>query len=210
MEKVTWRQAEKEIYPLKKAPSITTLPAQNFITITGQGNPNGPEFAEKIQALYPISYAIRMAPKKGIEFPGAFDYTVYPLEGFWSLAAGHREGPLDKDFLQYKIMIKQPSFVNRAVFEQALDMAKEKTAPELLTQLKFETIDEGLVAMMLHIGSFDDEPASFAKLAEFIDTQGYQRTSLDHKEIYISDFRKVAEEKRKTILRVGIEKKTNS
>ena len=103
MEKTNWRQDEKEIYPLKKTPSITTLPKQNFITITGQGDPNGPEFASKISALYPIAYAIRMAPKKGIEFPGAFEYTVYPLEGFWTLAEGHREGPLDKDYLQYKI-----------------------------------------------------------------------------------------------------------
>ncbi|ANK59443.1 hypothetical protein AYR54_03805 [Loigolactobacillus backii] len=79
MEKINWRQSEKEIYPLKKATSITTLPLQNFITISGQGNPNGPEFARKISALYPITYAIRMAPKKGIEFPGAFEDTVYPL-----------------------------------------------------------------------------------------------------------------------------------
>lgn len=206
MEKISWRHAEKEIYPQKKTPLITTLPAQNFITITGQGNPNGPEFAEKVQSLYPISYAIRMAPKKGIEFPGAFDYTVYPLEGFWSLAEGHRQEPLDKDYLQYKIMIKQPSFVDATVFNQAKEMAQAKIAPELLDQLKFETIVEGEVAMILHIGAFDDEPASFAKLADFIQAAGYQRTSLIHKEIYLSDFRKVDEAKRKTILRVGIEK----
>lgn len=206
MEKITWRKDEKNIYPLKKTPTIATLPPQNFITITGQGNPNGPEFAAKIQALYPVSYAIRMAPKKGIAFPGAFDYTVYPLEGFWTLPAGHREDPLDKDFLQYKIMIKQPSFVTSEIFEQALELAHEKVDPQLLTQLKFETIDEGLVAMILHTGAFDDEPVSFAKLADFIEASGYQRTSMDHKEIYISDFRKVAEAKRKTILRVGIEK----
>ncbi|MFD1466092.1 GyrI-like domain-containing protein [Lapidilactobacillus mulanensis] len=206
MEKTNWRQDEKEIYPLKKTPSITTLPKQNFITITGQGDPNGPEFASKISALYPIAYAIRMAPKKGIEFPGAFEYTVYPLEGFWTLAEGHREGPLDKDYLQYKIMIKQPSFVDRSVFDRAIELAHDKVAPELLSQVKFERFDEGLVGMIMHVGSFDDEPASFAQLADFLATSGYQRTSKEHKEIYISDFRRVPEEKRKTILRVSIEK----
>lgn len=207
MEKLNWRQAEKEIYPLKKTPSITILPSQSFITISGQGNPNGPEFAQKITALYPIAYAIRMAPKKGIKFPGAFEYTVYPLEGFWSLAAGHRDGPLDKDYLQYKIMIKQPSFVDEQVFKQAVDLAHAKVAPELLAQVKFETFDEDAVAMIMHVGSFDDEPASFAKLATFIDAAGYRRISKEHKEIYISDFRRVPEEKWKTILRVGVEKK---
>ncbi|KRL60852.1 GyrI-like domain-containing protein [Latilactobacillus fuchuensis] len=207
MEKANWRQTEKEIYPLKKAPSITTLPSQSFITISGQGNPNGPEFAQKITALYPIAYKIRMAPKKGIEFSGAFDYTVYPLEGFWSLASGHRDGPLDKDYLQYKIMIKQPSFVDESVFNRAVELAHDKVAPELLAQVKFETFDEGDVAMIMHIGSFDDEPASFAKLETFIDASGYQRTLKEHKEIYISDFRRVPEAKRKTILRVSVEKK---
>ncbi|ANK62999.1 GyrI-like domain-containing protein [Loigolactobacillus backii] len=206
MEKINWRQSEKEIYPLKKAPSITTLPLQNFITLSGQGNPNSPEFARKISALYPIAYAIRMAPKKGIEFPGAFEYTVYPLEGFWSLAEGHRVGPLDKDYLQYQIMIKQPSFVNQQVFKQAVELARDKVAPDLLAQVKFESITEKTVGMILHIGSFDDEPESFAELEAYLTSNGYRRTSKEHKEIYISDFRRVPEERRKTILRVGVEK----
>lgn len=206
-EKYVWRTTEKEIYPTKKAPSIVTLTKQTFITIKGSGNPNSEAFGEKITALYAVSYAIRMAPKKNIIFPNAFDYTVYPLEGFWTLPADYHSESLDKDQLVYRIMIKQPSFVTPNVFKQALALVKTKIKPELFSQLNLETITEGTVGMILHVGSFDNEPDSFKKLTQFLDTQSYQGTSKAHKEIYLSDFRRVAEEKRKTILRVSIIKK---
>lgn len=104
-------------------------------------------------------------------------------------------------------MIKQPNFITPAVFDQALNLAKPKIDSELFSQLSLETKQEKTVGMILHVGSFDDEPASFAKLAQFLDEQGYKRTSKAHKEIYLSDFRKVIEDKRKTILRVSITKK---
>ncbi len=205
--KYTWRTAEKTIYPIKKAPSIATLPTQTFITISGSGNPNSDAFGRKIAALYAVSYAIRMAHKKGIHFPGAFEYTVYPLEGFWTLPENYHSNELNKNQLVYQIMIKQPNFITPAVFDQALNLAKPKIDSELFSQLSLETKQEKTVGMILHVGSFDDEPASFAKLAQFLDEQGYKRTSKAHKEIYLSDFRKVIEDKRKTILRVSITKK---
>lgn len=205
-DKYEWRKEEKSIYPSGKKPSIVTLPTQTFITISGQGNPNTEAFGEHIAALYAMSYTIKMAPKKDIHFPGAFDYTVYPLEGFWTLPDGYNKAEVDKDQLIYKIMLKQPDFVTQAVFDQAFEMAKSKIPVDLQSELRLETIDESEVGMILHVGSFDNEPESFAKLAEFLAAEGYERTSKAHKEIYLSDFRRVAEEKRKTILRVTIKK----
>lgn len=207
--KYEWRKDEREIYPTMKRPTITTIPEQTFITLSGQGNPNRPEFAEQVAALYAISYAIKMAPKKGISFPEAFDYTVYPLEGQWTLPNKPTGNIFDKDQLIYQMMIKQPHFVNEQVFQTALTLVKAKVAPELLAQLRLVTIKEGLVGMILHIGSFDTESTDFERLDYHLHAEGYQRTHPDHKEIYLSDFRRVAEAKRKTILRVAIDRSTD-
>lgn len=209
MEKQTkyeWKKSEKEIYPTRMKPIISQLPAQTFITISGAGNPNEKAFGEKVSGLYTLAYTIKMAPKKGIVFPGAFDYAVYPLEGFWSLKDPLLDSPLDKSKLTYKIMLKQPEFVTPEVFEEALKLSQKKLSTALQNQLHLETIEEGIVGQILHKGSFDSEPESFEKLANFLEGQGYQRTSKEHKEIYLNDFNKTAVENLKTILRVSIEK----
>lgn len=207
-EKYEWRKLERDLYPTMKRPSITTVPEQNFLTLTGQGDPNGAAFTEQITALYAVSYAIKMAPKKQLLFPDAFDYTVYPLEGYWTLPEDYRPiaSGIDKQQLIYKIMIKQPAFVTPAVLEQVKPLVAKKIAAPLLEQLQLTTVTEGLVGMMLHIGSFDTEAEDFERLDYFLHNVGYQRTEKAHKEIYLSDFRRVEEAKRKTILRVKIAK----
>lgn len=205
-QKYEWKKVEKEIYPTGKKPIISQLPAQTFITIEGEGNPNEPAFGEKVSALYSLAYAIKMAPKKGIHFPDAFDYAVYPLEGFWSLKDPIEDSPLDKSKLVYKIMLKQPNFVTPEVFAEALKLSEKKVSTLLLNQLQLETVEEGLVGQILHKGSFESEPESFGKLAEYLKENGYQRISKDHKEIYLNDFNRTAVENLKTILRVRIEK----
>ncbi|GKT02693.1 GyrI-like domain-containing protein [Furfurilactobacillus entadae] len=202
-----WRKDERMLYPTMKHPSITTVPAQTMITISGQGNPNSPEFAERVGALFAISYAIKMASKKGIDFPDAIDYTVYPLEGYWTMPDDFTGGPIDKEQLVYTIMIKQPVFVTSAVFEQARQLVKDKVPETLLEQLQLTTTTEGLVGMILHVGSFDTEVEDFDRLDYFLKNEGYVRTEYAHKEIYLSDFRRVEEAKRKTLLRVKIAKR---
>lgn len=204
--KYEWRKVEKNIYPTGKKPAIIQLPAQKFITITGEGDPNEAAFGEKVSALYALAYTIRMAPKKEIHFPGAFEYTVYPLEGFWSLKNPVENQPLDKSKLTYKIMLKQPDFVTAGVFETALTLCEKKIPMTLRNQLRLETIEEGVVGQILHTGSFESEPESFEKLVDFLKREGYQRTSKNHKEIYLNDFNKTAVANLKTILRVTIEK----
>lgn len=201
-----WRKKEKTLYIPKTKPELITVPAMKFLTITGQGNPNGEAFSEKIQALYSLSYAIRMMPKAGITPEGYFEYTVYPLEGWWNLTeSGQQKATLDKDELVYTIMIRQPDFVTEEVFKTALEIVqKKKKVIPLVEDVELKLIDEGLCVQMLHLGSFYEESKTFAIMEEFINENDLQIRTKEHREIYLSDFRKVAPEKLKTTLRYRV------
>ncbi|WP_430535481.1 GyrI-like domain-containing protein [Listeria rocourtiae] len=203
--KYEWRKQDKNIYLPKAKPEIIDLEPMTYITIQGKGNPNHPLFSALVTALYATSYAIKMMPKKGETPEGYYDYTVFPLEGFWSLEPGSLT--FDKEKLTYKIMLRQPDFITPELFEMAKEKAAKKVAREHLDQLKLEEITEGLNLQMLHMGSFDDEEASFAKMEAFCEENNLERLSKNHKEIYLSDFKKVAPEKLKTTLRFEIKYK---
>lgn len=205
--KVEWKKQEKELYLPKAEPVLVTVPKQKFFTIRGEGNPNEAEFAEKVGTLYSLAYAVRMMPKKGFTPEGYEEYTVFPLEGVWDLSEKGRQSEiLDKNQLVYTIMIRQPEFVTEEVVQKAFEIARKKEDNPLLEQVRFETIEEGLSVQMLHMGPFDTEAVSFEKMKQFIEKNKLQRRSLVHKEIYISDFRKTAPEKLKTVLRYWVEK----
>lgn len=208
--KYEWRKAEKDIYGVKSKPQLADIPKQQFLTIKGQGNPNSPEFAEKIGALYALSYTLKMMPRKNVEIEGYFDYTVYPLEGTWTMPDDFGGGEINKDLLIYEIMIKQPEFITEGLVVLAKEMSKKKVEIELLNQVEFKIIEEDSIVQILHVGDFDSEYISFEKINEFCIENNLKRTSMAHKEIYLSDFRKVAPEKLKTILRVNIEKHTGN
>ncbi|MGL4373783.1 MAG: GyrI-like domain-containing protein [Turicibacter sp.] len=199
-----WRKAEKNIYLPKQTPIRVDLKSMSYITLEGVGNPNSDRFAKTIEALYGVAYTIKMMPKKGIEIDGYFDYTVYPLEGHWDLdEEGRTLNYLDKDHFVYKLMIRQPEFVTASVFELAIELAKKKKNP-LTDAIKFEVIEEGLCVQMLHLGSYDAEPQSFKLIETYCEENSLKRLSLTHKEIYLSDARKVAPEKLKTVLRIQV------
>lgn len=201
-----WRKHEKELYVPKAKPTLVTIPKQSFITIKGQGNPNHEDFSERIGVLYSIAYAIRMMPKKGYTPDGYFEYTVYPLEGVWDLTEeGRNSEILNKDELLYTIMIRQPEFVTPEIFEKALNEVKKKKPHPILDDVVFEEIEDGLSVQMLHVGPYDDEPMTFEKMKEFIKEQNLKIVSLKHREIYLSDFRKVTPDKLKTVLRYRVE-----
>ena len=200
-----WRKAEKEIYMAKTKPEICMIPPQQFLTIKGQGDPNGAEFSERVGALYALSYALKMMPRKGVEIEGYYNYTIYPLEGFWTMPDDFTGGEIDKDLLIYEIMIKQPDFVTEELVAKAKEMSAKKVASHLLEVVDLKTIDEGQVVQMLHMGSFDEEYLSFEKMVAFCEANKLSRTDYGHKELYLSDIRKVTPDKYKTILRVGVE-----
>lgn len=199
-----WRKKEKELYLPKTTPQMIEVPPLNYFSIKGEGNPNNAFFQEYIEVLYSLSYAIRMSYKKGLEPKGFFDYTVYPLEGVWSItkeAQKNFTGTIRKDDLVFNLMIRQPSFVNEEYAHEVITTAKKKKPHPLLDQVRFENINEGLCVQMMHIGSYDNEPQSFQLMEEFAEKNNIQRKSKVHREIYISDVRRVAPEKLKTVLR---------
>lgn len=208
MEKHEWRKKEKDLYLPKNKPEVINIPEFRFVTIAGEGNPNSQLFSECIGVLYAMSYAIKMTLKKREPKPkGYHDYTVYPLEGIWDIneeAKKHFDGTLNKDDLVFKLMIRQPDFVERAFFLEMLELTKEKKPHALLDDVNFEQISDGKCIQMLHLGSYDDEPASFKLMEAFAEANHLKRLLKSHREIYLSDFRKVAPEKLKTVLRFKV------
>ncbi len=203
-----WKKAEKALYLPKPKPEIVTVPAFNFFSINGQGNPNDPAFAEYIGVLYSLSYAIRMSHKGDHAPEGYFEYTVYPLEGVWDITDEAKkvyDGSLDKDSLVFTLMIRQPDFVTAAYAAETISRVQAMKPHDLLSEVEFGSIEEGVSVQMMHLGSFDNEPESFRKMEAFATEQGLRRKSLIHREIYLSDVRRVAPEKLKTVLRFGVE-----
>jgi len=203
-----WRKKEKEFYLPKNKPELITIPSFKFIVLSGEGNPNGPFFNECITALYSVSYAIKMTLKKLEKTPtGYLDYTVYPLEGIWDIndkAKKNFTGVINKDDLVFDLMIRQPDFVSTAFFKEMLSLTKEKKPQKLLSKVRFKTIKEGKCIQMMHIGSYDDEAKTFDIMEEHAHTLGLKRKSKKHREVYISDFRKVESARLKTVLRFGV------
>lgn len=202
-----WRKQEKALYLPGKAPEIIEVPKLCFVEVHGQGDPNGPAFSRDVETLYALSYALRMGPKNGYTPPGYFEYTVYPLEGLWTLAAPWEAGtPLPKDQLVYRLMIRQPDFCTPEVFDQMLALAQKKLERAQLAAARRVELEEGLCAQIMHQGPYDEEPESFAKIDALLSEQGLRRKGHVHREIYLSDPRKTAPEKMRTVLRVPCEK----
>lgn len=208
--KQEWRKTEKQFYLPKDKPELITISKFKFYTIEGKGNPNDDFFTQYIEVLYALSYGVKMSPKKGITPVGYYDYTVYPLEGIWDLSEDveqSSDGTFDKNDLVFKLMIRQPDFVNADFAAQILEQVRKNKPNSLLEKVQFEEIEEGNFIQMLHLGSYDNEPESFKIMEEFAETNGYRRKSKKHKEIYLTDARKVTPDKLKTVLRFGVEKK---
>jgi hypothetical protein len=192
----------KELYQPKTTPSIIEVPAITAIEVDGAGDPNtSAAYSSAIELLYGLSYAIKMGNKNVLE------YVVAPLEGFWEVEGGFTGGgaPItDKDKLVWTAFIRQPDFVDDAVFASALDTVKKKKPHLDTAKARLETIDEGLCVQVMHIGPYDDEPATIALLDQYAAEQGY-RVDMGggrrHHEIYLSDPRKVAPEKMRTVIR---------
>lgn len=203
--KYEWRKLERDFYSTKKKPVILNIPKQKFISLSGIGNPNGSEFSQKIQVLYPAAYGIKGAYKKVANSQEYDDYVVFPLEGVWSLTKkGQQLDYLDKNEFSYDIMIRIPDFVSDDLVKSALQAVKEKKSLPEIDNLEIKEYPAMEAAQILHVGSYDDEPASFEKIDDLVASENKQRISKVHREIYLSDVRRVAPDKLKTILRYQI------
>lgn len=205
MEKLEYKKAYKDQYLPTTNPTIIEIPPINFAVIDGEGDPNSDEFAQATAALYSFSYAVKMSYKSKVVPIDFYDYTVFPLEGVWDLVDKSKSSK-DKSNYAYSIMIRQPDFLDNNLFDRFLTETKKKKPNPYLDKLHFKTIDEGLCCQMLHIGSYDDEPASFEKMKQYCKEKSYERASLKHREIYLSDPRKTENQKLKTVLRFKVVK----
>ena len=207
-----WKKHEKTLYGVKDFPVLTELPPQSFIMIKGSGNPNDADFSNRVSALYSLAYAVKMdykaAALESIVLPEIHDFTVYPLEGIWSQKDGDAPSSSDKlvkENLEYTIMIRQPDFITTEMVQSALEKVRIKKPNPLYEEIFFDTICDGKCIEMLHIGSYDNEPVSFAQMDEFARENGLYRVSDSHREIYLNNANKTKPEQRKTILRYQVD-----
>ncbi|MFS0728135.1 GyrI-like domain-containing protein [Paenibacillus sp. 1P07SE] len=201
--KVDYKKDYKHLYVPKTSPEIVDVPKIPFVMVDGYGDPNGEAFASATEALYTLSYAVKMCYKGKNVPPSYYEYTVFPLEGVWDLVDRSKPATNKSNF-KYTLMIRQPDFLTAALFKQFLEQSKKKKANPYLEKLQFGHAEEGLSCQMMHVGSFDDEPASFARMEAYCAEQGYIRTSKIHREIYLSDPRKTATPKLRTVLRFPV------
>lgn len=198
-----WKKQEKDIYGVKTKPCVIDIPAWKYIILSGSGNPNDEIFSDKVAALFSTAYKIKMAYKALAEKSSEIsDYAVYPLEGIWSTAS--EKEYLIKDELQYRIMIRQPDFITRGMFDNALEVVRRKKDNPYLTDVSFETVCDGRYIQVLHKGAFDDEPASFKIMDRYCMEHGYKRIGKEHREIYLNNPSRTEKANLKTILRYKV------
>ena len=208
-----FKKEYKEFYLPKKKPEIVTVPKMNYIAIKGCGDPNKEdgEYKNSISILYALAFTIKMSKLTDYRIEGYFDYVVPPLEGFWWQQGVMQIDYSRKDAFQWISVIRLPDFVSEKDFNWAKQQVKTKKGIDC-SNAQFLTIEEGLCVQIMHIGSYDDEPDTITLMDQFIKENGYindfSNTRMHH-EIYLSDARRVAPEKLKTVIRHPIRKKDN-
>lgn len=200
--KYEWKKNEKNLYGVKQKPQLIEIPSAYYIMIKGEGNPNESDFSNRVSALYSLAYGIKMLfknmEKEELEYS---DFTVFPLEGIWEKSDDEE---FDKNKLKYTIMIKQPYFITKEIFELAFEKVKKKKSNELYDEVSFDCIESKKAIQILHIGSFDTEIESFEKLDNFASEMNLERSEKLHTEIYLNNKNRTAEDKLKTILRYNV------
>ena len=200
-----YKKEYKEFYMPKDKPSIVTVPPMNYIAVRGKGDPNQEDgdYKRAIGLLYGIAFTIKMSKKGDHQIEGYFDYVVPPLEGFWWQDGITGVDYSHKDTFNWISVIRLPDFVTREDFDWAVAEATKKKKEDF-SKVEFFTYEEGLCVQCMHIGSYDDEPATVDKMHAYMKEQGCEldiTAERMHHEIYLSDARKVAPEKLKTVIR---------
>lgn len=199
-----FKKEYKEFYMPKNKPEIVTVPQANYIAVRGKGNPNEIDgaYQKAISILYAVAYTLKMSYKTEHKIEGFFEYVVPPLEGFWWQDNVDGIDYADKAAFNWISVIRLPEFITQKDFEWAVETASEKKKLDC-SSAEFLTVDEGLCVQIMHIGAFDDEPQTVTLMDEYIAQNGYENDITEsrlHHEIYLSDARKVAPEKWKTVI----------
>lgn len=218
-EKVDYKLNQKELYQPSREPGITSVPEMLFLAVDGQGNPNqeGGEYQKALEILYALTFTIKMSSKGSKALPGYFEYAVPPLEGLWWLAFD-----MDMDFNSHKeryqwiSMIRQPEFVTEDVFNWAKDEVRRKKPGVQVEKARLMPFAEGLCVQAMHIGPFDKEPETLARMDAYMLDNGlvsdvgaplHNGMQRRHHEIYLGDPRKSKPENRKTVLRHPVKRR---
>ncbi len=211
MDILDYKKAFKELYNPKTTPSLIEISEMKFLQIDGKGDPNdvGGDYQQALELLYALAYTIKMSPKSGNAPKDYFEYVVPPLEGLWWLDGDPETDLKDKSKYCWTSMIRQPEFVTDEVFLSAAETVQRKKGLNT-DKARLVTFKEGLCVQCMHLGSFDDEQASFAKMKEFMQQNGliHEPSQIGrHHEIYLADPRKTEPSKRKTILRFPVRRR---
>lgn len=204
MDKIDFKKTEKALYrPTHKSFTVLEVPSMHFLMVDGHGTPGNSAYQQALEALYAVAYKVKFTSKQTL----GQDYVVPPLEGLWwaedmSTFTTNR----DKSQWDWTMMIRQPDWITQEIVkEQTAVVAKQKDLPAL-EKLRFATYEEGLSVQIMHIGSYDDEGPTLAKLHhQFMPGNSFTFNGKHH-EIYLSDPRRVAPEKMKTVLRQPVKK----
>lgn len=205
-----YKKEYKEFYLPGKKPQIVKVPKMNYIAVRGKGDPNeeGGDYKQSIGLLYGIAFTIKMSKKGNHEIQGYFDYVVPPLEGFWKQEGVKGVDYSRKEEFQWISVIRLPDFVQKEDVEWAVAEAGRKKKQDF-SKVEFLTVEEGLCVQCMHVGPFDDEPATVEIMDRFIQENGYMKDFSDnrmHHEIYLSDARRVPAERLRTVIRHPVTK----
>ncbi len=207
-----YKKEYKEFYLPKQKPGLIEVPKMNYLAVRGAGDPNAPdgEYKESIGLLCAMAFTIKMSYKGDHQIDGYFAYVVPPLEGLWWQEGAEELDYRHKEKMKFVSMIRLPDFVTKADFDWAIQEATRKKQRDF-TKVEFLTYDEGMCVQCMHVGSYDDEPATVAMMYEYMEENGYEldiQNPRYHHEIYLSDPRKCSVDKLKTVIRHPVKKKT--
>ncbi|WP_445744767.1 GyrI-like domain-containing protein [Paenibacillus sp. FSL R5-0527] len=208
MEKLDYKKKYKELYLPKPEPMLIEVPPIRFIMVDGEGAPEGTLYQEALEILYSLTYTIKMSKLSAAPPEGYFEYVVPPLEGLWDSRGGGYDP--DRNQWTWTVMIRQPDFVTEAVFGRAAEQAAKKKPDLDFRRARLNIYEEGLCVQMLHVGPFSSEPDSVDKMRAYMAEHGLSEDlgpKRSHHEIYLSDLRKTAPEKMKTVLRHPVARK---
>ena len=205
-----YKKEYKEFYLPKNRPEIVDVPEMNFLAVRGSGNPNeeGGAYKASIGLLYTVAFTIKMSKKGSHEIEGYFDYVVPPLEGFWWQEGVKGVDLTSKETFRWISVIRLPDFVRREDVAWAISEAGRKKQEDF-SKVEFLTIREGLCVQCMHVGSYDQEPETIAKMDQYLLDHGYVKDFSEerlHHEIYLSDARRVAPERWRTVIRHPVRK----
>ena len=205
-----FKKEYKEFYLPKNRPAIVTVPPMQYLAVRGQGDPNQEDgaYRQSIALLYGVAFTIKMSKLGDHRMAGYFDFVVPPLEGFWWQDGQTGLDYAHKERLQWISVIRLPDFVTQTEFAWAMEEATRKKKTDF-SKVEFLRYDEGLCVQCMHLGPYDEEPATVERMHRFAEEQGFMPDLTEqrrHHEIYLSDARKVPPEKLKTVIRHPIRK----